>query len=224
MDTLFDRLKSLTIKILSPPFHESIRSAPDSLFLGSILLSIFTQSFPLIVLSLAMAEFGILHRVLANLLDFVSDNLKTQSPEICRMGLPSPYQISAIGQLLKEYAFPNGTLFFLAAVIVYINSGIFAFKQELTEISSKGDQYDYAWGSRVTMSVIFSGLLMILFLLYNVYYGCVNILPAFGSVGIGSVIGLCIFLLHSNLFGKNAVNFLGIPNLEKKNEIIGTTK
>jgi hypothetical protein len=102
MSNYFDMLKSSSFKsILTAPFHECIRAAPDSLFLGSILLSVFTQSFPLIVLSLAMGEFGLIQRFLASILDSVTDNWKTQGPEICRMGIPSPYQISAVGNLIK---------------------------------------------------------------------------------------------------------------------------
>lgn len=222
MNSLFDKFKSLLTEIVSPPFHEMIRSAPDSLFLGSILLSLFTQSFSLIVLSMAMAEFGIIHRLLANILDSVNNNWKTQSSEICKMGIPSPYQISAIGQLLKEYAFPNATLFFLAAVIVYICSGILSFKDELEQIDRQ-NKTTTLWTSRTYISLAFSAILMILFILYNVYYGCITVIPAFGSVAFGSFVGMCIFLLHFYLFGKQAVNFLGIPELKDRKIIYGQT-
>lgn len=216
MSNYWDLLKSSSLKsIVSAPFHEFVRSAPDSLFLGSILLSIFTQSFPLIVLSLAMGEIGILHRILAIIFDSVSDNLKTQGPEICRMGIPSPYQFSLVGKLIKEYAFPNGTLFFLSAVIVYISSAIQSFKGEFDELSKIEGKETY-WNSRIVFSSIFTALLLIIFLLYNVIYGCVSVIPALGSIAIGSIIGLGILFLNKLLFGKQGINFLGIPILEDR--------
>jgi hypothetical protein len=213
MNTPFDKFKSLFTNIISPAFHECIRSAPDSLFLGSILLSVLTQSFPLIVLSLAMGEIGLIQRFLASILDSISGNLKTQGPEICRMGIPSPYQISAVGNLIKEYAFPNGTLFFLSATIVYISLSIMNYEEELTNISITPEGQNHAWKSRVTLSIIFSGLLIAVFLLYNVLYECVTVIPAFGSVMLGSLIGLFVFLINSYLFGRESINFLGIPML-----------
>jgi hypothetical protein len=222
MSKYFEFLKSLKNDYLSPAFHESIRAAPDSLFLGSILLSLFTQSFPLIVLSLAMAEFGLIHRGLANILDSVSDNLKTQGPELCRMGIPSPYQISAIGKLIKEYAFPNGTLFFLSAVIVYIAASISSFQDEMTDLDKK-NQTGALWKSRAFISLSFSALLLMLFIVYNVLYGCVNVLPAFASAAIGSFVGMCIYLLHFFLFGKKSINFLGVPILENSKIIYAAT-
>jgi hypothetical protein len=216
MNNYWDLLKSSSLKsIVSAPFHEFVRSAPDSLFLGSILLSIFTQSFPLIVLSLAMGEIGILHRALAFIFDSVSDNLKTQGPEICRIGIPSPYQFSLVGNLVKEYAFPNGTLFFLSAVIVYISSSITQFTDEFNELSKISGQESY-WNSRTILSSIFSVLLLIIFLLYNVLYGCVNVIPALGSIAIGSLVGMGILFLNKSLFGKQGINFLGIPILENR--------
>jgi hypothetical protein len=223
MSAYFEFLKSLKNDVLSPAFHECVRAAPDSLFLGSILLSLFTQSFPLAVFSLAMAEFGLLQRFLANILDSVSDNLKTQGPEICRMGIPSPYQISAIGKLIKEYAFPNGTLFFLSAVIVYIASSIVSFKDEFEQLDQQVAS-GALWKSRTFISLTFSALLLILFIIYNVLYGCVDVLPAFGSTAIGGFAGLCIFLLHYYLFGKKSINFLGIPTLENRNIIYAAAK
>lgn len=224
MSDYWDLLKSSSLKsIVSAPFHEFVRSAPDSLFLGSILLSIFTQSFPLIVLSLAMGEIGILHRVLAFIFDSVSDNLKTQGPEICRMGIPSPYQISLVGKLIKEYAFPNGTLFFLSAVIVYISSSITQFTDEFKELSKVSGQESY-WNSRTILSSIFSVLLLIIFLLYNVIYGCVGVIPALGSIAIGSLVGMGILFLNKSLFGKQGINFLGIPILENRKIVYAQVK
>jgi hypothetical protein len=218
MSNYWDMLKSSSIKsIFLAPFYECIRAAPDSLFLGSIILSILTQNLPLIVLSLAMGEIGLIQRFLASILDSVNDNLKSQSPEICRMGIPSPYQISAIGYLIKEYAFPNGTLFFLSAVIVYICSSVMNYQEELNKIDNG---QNVVWSSRIPISLTFSTLLLIIFLLYNVLEGCVNVVPALGSIAIGSVIGFCIFLLHLFLFGRTSINLLGIPTLVEDTKTI----
>ena len=58
MSSYFETLKSLKNDILVPAGQDMIRSAPDSLFIGSALMALLTQNYPLGILTLAMVEFG----------------------------------------------------------------------------------------------------------------------------------------------------------------------
>lgn len=209
MSSYFKALKSFKDDIVSPAFHDILRSAPDSLFIGSSLFAILTQNFPLGIFVLAMAEVGMINRALAGLIGSLQGNERFPRPEICSAGIPSPYQISVIGKILGETAFPSGPTFFLASVIVYILSSTLNFQKELEELGKSEPE----WKVRIPLSFTFSILLLLFFLVYRVYYNCDSLMNVLGSTLFGGLAGFLVYILHVYLFGRDAVNFLGIPLL-----------
>jgi hypothetical protein len=209
MSSYLKTLKYVGSDVLSPAFHDILRSAPDALFLGSGILGLLTQNFALGVFVLAMAEFGIAHRVLAGIIGSVQGNARQARPEICSAGIPSPYQISAIGQLLGESSFPSGTVFFLSAVISYTISSTLNFQTELEELGKQ----EAEWKTRLPLSMIFSCLFIALVSIYRVYYSCDSVFVVLGSLFLGGLAGFIVYLLHVYLFGRDAINFLGVPLL-----------
>jgi hypothetical protein len=208
MSSYFKALKYLGSDVLYPAFHDIIRSSPDSLFMGSSIFALITQSFPLAILVLAMAEFGMIHRLFAGLIGSVQGN-NTTTPQICKPGIPSPYQISIIGQLLGEATFPSGTVFFMSAVITYILSSTLNFQEELKELGKNESE----WNARIPLSFTFSILLLFFVLFYRIYYNCDSVLSGLGSTILGGIIGFIVYLIHVYLFGRDSINFLGIPLL-----------
>ena len=209
MSSYLKSLKYVGSNVLSPAFHDILRSAPDALFLGTSILGLLTQNFALGVLVLAMAEFGITHRVLAGIIGSAQGNTRIARPEICSTGIPSPYQISAVGKILGEYSFPSGAVFFLSAVISYTISSTLNFQEELEELGKQ----DAEWKTRLPLSLIFSCLFIALIAVYRVYYSCDSVFVVLGSICIGGLVGFIVYLMHVYLFGRDAVNFLGLPLL-----------
>lgn len=209
MSSYLKALKYVGSDVLSPAFHDILRSAPDALFLGSSILGLLTQNFALGVFVLAMAEFGVTHRVLAGIIGSAQGNTRPPRPEICSAGIPSPYQISVIGKVLGESSFPSGAVFFLSAVIAYTLSSTLNFEKELEELGKK----DAEWKTRLPLSIIFSCLFIALVAIYRVYYSCDSVLVVLGSIVMGGLAGFLVYLLHVYLFGRDAVNFLGLPLL-----------
>lgn len=209
MSSYFKALKYLGAEVISPGFHEIVRSAPDSLFVGSAVLAFITQSFPLGIFTLAMAEFGMLHRLFAGFIGSMQGNEKGTGPELCKPGIPSPYQISVIGELLKESAFPSGPIFFMSAAILYMFSSTLNFQDELKELGKQ----EAEWKVRIPLSTVFSAALILFFLIYRVVYDCDSVLVALGSLVLGGVAGFLVYLVHVYLFGRDSINFLGVPLL-----------
>jgi hypothetical protein len=209
MSSYFKTLKSLGTDVLYPAFYDLLRSGPDALFLGTGLLALITQSFPLAVYTLAMAEFGILHQVLSGFVGMLQDNTGKSANDICTPGLPSPIQISPVGRLLAQSAFPSGVIFFMTAAIIYSLSSIQNFKQELDELGNKESE----WKTRIPLSYTFGLLFIFAFVLYRIINDCDGILAGFGSVLFGALAGFIVYILHVYLFGRDSVNFLGIPLL-----------
>ena len=209
MSSYFKALKSLQDDIVSPAFHELLRSMPDSLFIGSAFFALITQSFPLGIFTLAMAEFGMANRALAGLIGSLQNNERPARPEICKAGIPSPYQISVVGQILGETAFPSGPVFFLGAVITYILSSTLNFQKELEELGNSEPE----WKTRNPLSFTFSILFLVLYLIYRIYYECDGVMEVLGSTVFGGIVGFLVYLIHVYLFGRDSINFLGIPLL-----------
>jgi hypothetical protein len=209
MSTYFKELKSLQVSVFSPAFHDFMRSMPDSVFLGSSIFSLLTQNFPLGIFVLAMAEFGVIHRILGSLFGLIQSNEGKEISDICTPGIPSPYQISIIGALLKETAFPSGPIFFMSAVVAYTLSSILNFREELNELAKKQSE----WAIRTPLSFIFSFLLLVLFILWRFSNSCDGLFQILGSVVFGLCIGGFINLIHIYLFGRDSINFLGVPLL-----------
>lgn len=209
MSSYLKALRYIGSDVLSPAFHDILRSAPDALFLGSSILGLLTQNFALGVFVLAMAEFGISHRILAGIIGSVQGNTRQARPEICSAGIPSPYQISAIGQILGEASFPSGAVFFLSAVITYTLSSTLNFQKELEELGNQ----EAEWKTRLPLSIIFSCLFIALVSIYRVYYSCDSVFVVLGSLFLGGLAGFIVYLLHVYLFGRDSINFLGVPLL-----------
>jgi hypothetical protein len=212
MSSYLKSLKYVGTDILSPAFHDLLRSAPDALFLGSSILGLLTQNFALGVFVLAMAEFGIAHRVLAGIIGTTQGNTRPMRPEICSAGIPSPYQISVVGKLLGESSFPSASVFFLSAVIAYTISSTLNFEKELEELGKQ----DPEWKTRLPLSLVFSCLFIVFLAVYRLYYSCDSVFVILGSLLLGGLAGFLVYIVHVYLFGRDSINFLGIPLLADK--------
>lgn len=209
MSSYFKFLKSLSTDVLSPAFQDFMRSLPDCLVLGSGLFSLITQSFPIGILTLAMLEFMIIHKVLGNFIQQVGGNNLQPQSDTCTPGLPSPYQISFAGKLLSTITFPSGPIFLVSAAIAYCLLSISNFSQELEELSKKEPE----WKARFPLAVTFSCLILGVYGLWRYTNSCDSALSVLGTTVIGLLVGFGIQLLHVYLFGRDSINFLGIPLL-----------
>lgn len=209
MSSYFKLLKSILNDALWPAWHELFRSMPDSLFLGTALFSGITQNFPLGILVLAMLEISILQRLFGGFLGSIASN-ETDAPDAkCLSGIPSPYQLSLVSHILTLSAFPSGPVFFISAVLSYIIGSTVNFRTELKELAEKEPE----WNARIPLAVTFSVLFLVCFILWRYANGCESVLTLLGSALFGLPIGGLVYLIHVYLFGRNAVNFLGVPLL-----------
>lgn len=213
MSSYFKLLKSLGSDVMYPAFHDFMRSLPDSLLLGSGFFALVTQSFPIGILVLAIAELGLSHKLLGGFISSVQGgNTHIPEKDVCRPGIPSPYQISIVGQLLAETTFPSGPIYLISGTIAYILASTINFKDELKELGKKEPE----WNARIPLSYTFGMLFLVLFAFWRFANGCDGAVAVLGSVVFGLVFGYLIYLVHVYLFGRDAINFLGVPLLADK--------
>lgn len=210
MSSYFKSLKSLTDDVIYPAFQDLIRSTPDSLFLGTLIFALITQSFPLGIFVLAMMEFGALHHAFAGFVGAVTgSNEAKPGSDVCLPGIPSPYQISLVGKILAGAAFPSGPIFFVSAAIIYLVLSVNNFKEELDELGKQNSE----WTTRIPLSITFSTLILIFICLYRYINLCENVITILGSFLFGTSAGGIVYLIHVYLFGRDSINFLGLPLL-----------
>jgi hypothetical protein len=159
-----------------------------------------------------MVEFAILDWVFAGFIGSVQNNTSAQCTDTCTPGIPSMYQISILGHLYPKVDFPSTPLLFVSSTLFYILSSILNFRQELKELGQKEPE----WKLRIPLSVIFTTLLILFYTFWRVFNKCDSMLSALGSVGIGALFGGMVYLVHVYLFGRNSINFLGLPLLADK--------
>ena len=214
MSSYFELLKSLGGGILSPALQDIFRSLPDSLFLGSVLFGLLTQNTPFIILSLAVAELGILQRVMSGIFSSIGGGISEGlSSDICILGIPSPYQLSIVTSLLSKSSFPSGPVFLVSGIIVYLLLSLTAFSEELEELSKSEPE----WKTRIPIGLTLGGLLLISYILWRFINSCESLMPLMGSVLLGLFSGGIVYYVHYAMFGKNSVNFLGLPLLANRN-------
>jgi len=199
-------------RLLDPAPTEFMRSLPDSLFLGTSVFALLTQSFPLGILVFAMIEFAVLDWIFAGFIGSVQNNKSAQCTDTCNPGIPSMYQISMLGHLFPKVDFPSTPLLFVSSTLFYILASVLNFRDELKELGQKEPE----WKIRIPLSIIFTTLLILLYTFWRVFNKCDTLLSALGSVGIGAIFGGLIYLLHVYLFGRDSINFLGLPLLGDK--------
>jgi hypothetical protein len=195
--------------LIHPGPTEFMRSLPDSIFLGTSIFALLTQNFPLGILVFAMLEFSILSWLIAGLIGSVQDNKSSVTSAMCLPGIPSPYQISVLGHLYPQTTFPSIPILFVASTLFYIMSSIINFREELNELGQKESE----WKIRIPLSIIFSTLLILSYSFWRVSTTCDSLMTALGSVGLGAVFGGIVYLIHVYLFGRDSINFLGLPLL-----------
>ena len=213
MSQYFEWLKSSKTSILLPAATDFMRSLPDSLFIGTSVFALLTQSFPLGILVLAMLEFTLIHRVFGGVLSSIdSDNSSKPGHYMCLPGIPSAYQISIVGNLVSEISTPSGPTMFVTAILAYIMASIFNFHKELEELGQREPE----WKTRIPLSVTFSLLLLCSYIIWRFMNSCDSLINVLGSAILGLLVGMMVFLVHIYLFGRFAVNLLGIPILSER--------
>jgi hypothetical protein len=100
-------------------------------------------------------------------------------------------------------------IYFISSSLFYILFSVLNFRQELKELGHKTPE----WKIRIPLSIIFTSILLLCFTFWRVLNTCDKLWVALVSVLFGLLTGGGIQLLHTYLFGRDSINFLGVPLL-----------
>lgn len=190
-------------------YNETMRGLPDSLLIGSTVFAFLTQNFPVSILVLAMLEFSIISWLLFKFVGTLMTNTEAFTSDVCIPGIPSPYLISALGYISPKASFPSIPIFFISSTMFYIVFSVLNFREELKELGHKTPE----WKVRIPLSILFTVILLLCFIFWRVLNTCDTLWVSLCSLLFGLLTGGGIQILHTYLFGRDSINFLGIPLL-----------
>ena len=191
-----------------PIILESLRILPDSIVLGTSILSIISLSQSYGVLVMTMVELMVIQRIFANIFASVQ-SLGAGSAAldgICQPGFafPNSMRISLLEHIGIPSSFPSPVMFFLTGVITYMASAVREFGNELTALG--GDL-----NIRSIVSLVLSSFLLLAIFAFRITYNCETFGPLFLSVIFGAFAGVVMMYQNKILFGRIGINILNLP-------------
>ncbi len=190
--------------------REVIRLIPDGLFVGTGLFALMSQNYAVSMLFLALFETLLITVGLQNLFGYISfpDVIPTGDSmgAKCISGFQSPtlQTLSLFFKMGTTSAFPSPPLFVFTTAAIYVISCLQKFIPEMEGLGP-------GFSARYYMSIVLSFLALFIIAVYRFMTKC----DSFGVIALtiiaGFVLGLVLCQQNTILFGKEAVNLMGIP-------------
>ena len=185
---------------------------PDSILFGSILLYFVTQNYSYGIFSVFIFEMVLSHKLLSWIFAKVSGNKPTDADLKCYSGYKSSrYKIDETFYVNK---YPPYGIFSITAIGTYLGLATGEFSSTLKEMEKASTGSD--WTSRSIVANVLITCVIILFAISR-YMTCdKSVWDIFVALLTAVIIGSMFFYINRELFGKEAMNFLGLPYIESK--------
>ena len=202
-----DRVKNFFVGNILSTANEINRLMPESLLFGSLLLYILTNNMSFGIFTLFLLEASASHWALGKLVG----SYITKSPDVkaqsCYVGFRTPRL--AVERIFMKDTYPSLGTTILVAIATYLAQAMTEFKETLETMGP-------AWGARWVASIIMLSLFLFVYIMTRYLSGCDGGVETLFAIGAGIVIGFLFYWVNISLFGKEAMNFLGLPFLVDK--------
>lgn len=194
-----------------PVCLESLRILPDSIVLGTAILSAISLSKSYAVLLFTMFELMFVQRISAMIMGSISPlgGSTNTLQRICEPGFqyPNRMRISLLEAIGVPSMFPSPVIFFFSGVISYLISAMQQFSKEVK--SFNGDI-----GVRTNIALGFSFTFMLAMVLFRYTYGCETFGSILTSLVLGYLLGIGLVFQNQALFGRDGINILNLPMIQ----------
>jgi hypothetical protein len=185
------------------------RLIPDSLLFGSLLMYFLTHNFSFGVFAVFIFETTLSHRLIHWLIA-QSVGVEPRSNDIkCRNGYISD-QFDA-KRIFSHDPYPSYGVFSITAIATYLG---LATKEFSETREAMGPQ----WQSRSIVAYVFITLLVLAFVLVRLFFSECG--DTFGEICLAAfaavLVGVAFYSFNKSVFGKEAMNFLGLPFMVSK--------
>jgi hypothetical protein len=208
-------MSAILDKTVAPVALEIIRLFPDGLVIASGLFALFTLSYPHAILFGSMIEASLVYRLLRSVGSFLNLAGGVATPtsftDKCRSGFTGGdfSTLSLFGGNTANYPWPSFPLFMLSTAAAYLFSSLSTLSKELEALGP-------AYSAKYYVSLIFLGLLLLLFTTFRLVYSCDTVGTLLTTLPLGIILGLLLVQQNSRLFGRDAINLVGVPILRNR--------
>jgi hypothetical protein len=208
MSTLWDKLKSIMYGSVLTTADEIQRLIPDSILFGSLLLYFLTNNMSFGVFAVFIFEMVLSHKLISWTFSQTSGDSRPLHNQ-CRSGFRTPrYDVERI---LSNSTYPSFGVFTITSMGAYLGMAMTEFKDTLKTMGAE-------WESRYTVSISFITALVMLISLIHYLKGCEPFTEILIAIILGLIVGFILFVINNNIFGKESMNFLGLPFIVEKNQ------
>lgn len=190
-----------------PRISEIIQYMPESIFMGTLFISLCAMSnISWWILLFFQFQLIVTRRFMGFFTSTLFPTLTQINPN-CESGYfinSKGIRVCILNMFGKGGSLPSPSLFFIAGLISYLYATLLAFKNEIT---NSGEDYS---GRMITATVLSIVLLLIVFM-SNINKGCNSFIGATTSVILGIFIGIIYYMVNSKVFGKENMNLPGLP-------------
>ena len=196
------------LQVLLPVILETLRILPDSIVLGTAILTALSFCKSYAIFLLAMIELMIGQRVLSTIVGSIRSlgAGKDVLEGVCHSGFlfPNAMRLSLLDTIGVPSSFPSPVMFFLSGVISYMIFAVMEFKRE---IQSFGGELS----TRTNVATVLSSFLLFIIFAFRYVYGCETYGTLFISLLLGIIAGVAILYQNMTLFGRDSINILNLP-------------
>jgi hypothetical protein len=181
---------------------------PDSLLFGSLLFYFLTQNKAFGIFAVFIVEAVISHRIIGAIMAQTTG----ESPAVqmnCRAGFKTP-RVTGMERGFDHPSYPSYSVFSITSIATYLVLAMREFSSTLDAMGSRD------WSSRSLAAYICTGLLVVAFVAARLWTSCDKSGEVFTAMVCAIIVGGIFFGVNKALFGKESMNFLGLPYMVDK--------
>lgn len=188
---------------------ELFRTVPDAIQFGSLALYFLTQNYTFGIFTLFTFETTLFHKVVSFVFKGAGGDPGAGSSKEarCRSGFRSP-RFEFERRFMAD-TYPSLGLYFFGAMAAYLSLATYLFSDTLQLMGP-------VWTGRLAFSTAFVSLLLLFLAVYRFFTGCDTLMTVFIALFIGALTGTVFYFINYNVFGVEAMNFLGLPYVVDK--------
>lgn len=194
---------------------------PDSILFGSLLLYVLTQNLSFGVFAIFIFENVLSHKLLSwFMLQVEGAAVSRPFDSKCRAGYKTPQL--AINRIYDHNPYPSYGVFSVVSIAAYLGLSTREFSNTMQQMDfnniEQTQQNNSKWRMRSTVAYTLTGIFLALFIILRLI-SCDSPSEVLYASVLGFIVGIIFFKVNLSLFGREAINFLGLPYMVNKNEV-----
>jgi hypothetical protein len=181
---------------------------PESILFGSMLLYFITLNKPFGVFAIFILELILSHKLLSWIFKETSGPSRTTSVD-CMSG----YKTARfnVNRIIPTHQYPSYAVFSITSIATYLGLSTHEFSDTMKSMGSQ-------WDGRTKIAYLFIIAMLIAFIAVRLS-ACESASEVFIAAGLAVMVGLFFFKVNMMFFGKEGVNFLGLPFMVSKDSV-----